>query len=169
MRFVQPPHAPAPPPEPQHTVAKVPRRLIRQQRMAPFVLRLPDQSRQIARSIEDRIHPQRIRRARHHARHHRAREVDGPVRRHEPLDETRLLPPPFVGKPIAKPAHRSIAPLTTLATCRALRASSRGSLSAPRPLTAMLTRTSRAPPEPCATTCPLVVGTNISGPRSPTM
>ncbi len=64
--------------------------------------------------------------------------------------------------------YSASAPRTARATCRALRASAFGA-SAPLPLTVIETRTSRPPCPPApGITCPLLVGMNTSGPRSPT-
>ena len=90
--------------EPQPALPKIPRCLIGQQRMIVRVLRLPDQPGQIPLPIEDRIHPQRIRRGRDHRSHHRPRKIHRPEARIEPLDEPLHLLVGAGSKPVA---HRS--------------------------------------------------------------
>src|SRR5690606_34252909 len=97
-----------PPPEGKSQPPIIPRRFIRQQRVAPLVLAFPDQPRHVLLLVEHAIHPQRIRPHRHHAAHGGPGKIHGPEPRIEPLhpvlrqtvrrlrQPVRHVPPPLI-------------------------------------------------------------------------
>src|SRR3546814_9680646 len=154
--------------EPQLRMPEIAAGLIGEQRMIPAILGLPDQPCQVLPVMEHRLDAQRIGRRRHHARHHRPREIDGPEPRVEALDPA--LPVMRFGRH-QRPAHQSVpsatARRTARASCRPVCASRCGSLAAP-PCTFTVIAMVRAPPAPAVSIRPLAAGTNSSGPFSPT-
>ena len=81
----------AAPPEGEDRVRVVAIGRIGVERMVEPVLALPDQSCKLALVVEFAGHAQRVGRGGDDARHHRAREIDGPEARIETLEEIGLL------------------------------------------------------------------------------